>query len=454
MRDDVQWVHYNPTDRTVQVMGPVTAHDIVYSVRRTLDQATASDYGYVDYIILNGEAVNTGESTDLESIGVRAVDDYTVEFTLEQPAGYFPGIAGMWVNRPVPQAVIEQYGDAWTEAGNLWSNGPYLLETWEHENRIVMVKNPYYVNADTVQIGQINWAMVTEDSTAFAMYEAGELDVQNPPLPDMDRIKADPVLSEELTIAPYLCQYYYGFNTTKPPFDNVLVRQAFSYAIDRQRLIDDVLKGEQRPAYSLAPAGIFGSVEGNPDFPGITYNPERAQELLAEAGYPNGEGLPPITLMYNTSEGHQRIAEFVQQNWREVLGVEVTLANQEWAVYLDTLDEDAPQIYRNGWCADYPDQNNWVLEVFHPTKSQNNPKWDPESEAAQEFMRVTEAAAASSDPEEREALYFEAERILCVDESIIAPVYYYSRVVMTKPYVTRTFASLGGEHIDKWTVNR
>lgn len=454
MRDDGQWVHYNPTDRTAEVMGPVTAHDIVYSVRRTLDPATASDYGYVDYIIKNGEAVNTGENTDVESVGVRAVDDYTVEFTLEQPAGYFPGIAGMWINRPVPQTVIEQYGDSWTEAGNLWTNGPYLLETWEHENRIVMVKNPYYYATDTVQIGTVNFVMVTEDSTAFSMYENGELDVQNPPLDDMDRIEADPMLSEELTIAPDLCQYYFGFNNTKAPFDNVLVRQAFSYALDRQRLIDDVLKGEQRPAWSFAPPGIFGSVADREDFPGIVFDPERAQELLTEAGFPNGEGLPPITLMYNTSEGHQKIAEFAQQSWRENLGVEVQLANQEWAVFLDTVDEDAPQIYRMGWCADYPDQNNWVLEVFHPTKSSNDPKWDPESESAQAFMAAVEGAAASADPDEREELYFEAERILNVDEAVVLPVYYYSRVVMTKPFVTRTFAALGGEHIDKWTVNR
>jgi len=156
--------------------------------------------------------------------------------------------------------------------------------------------------------------------------------------------------------------------------------------------------------------------------------------------------------MFNTSEGHQKIAEFAQQSWKENLGVEVKLANQEWAVYLDTLDEDAPQIYRNGWCADYPDANNWLLEVFHPTKSQNNPKWDPQSPSAQAFIEAVEKAAASSDPEERKKLYFEAEKILCVDEAIIIPVYYYTRVVCTKPYVERTYAPLGGEHIDKWKV--
>ena len=454
MREDVEWVHYDPSAKTVEVKGPVTAHDIVYSVKRTIDPETASNYAYVDYIVKNGQAVNTGESTDLDSIGVRALDDYTVEFTLEQPAGYFPGIAGMWVNRPVPQAVIEQYGDSWTEPGNIWTNGPYLLDTWEHENRMVMVKNPYYVSADTVQIETINWVMVVEASTAFAMYENGELDVESPPLDDMDRVKADPVLSQELYIAPRLCQYYFGFNTTKAPFDSVLVRQAFSYALDRQKLIDTVLKGEQRPAVSFAPPGIFGSVADAPDFPGITFDPEKARELLAEAGYPNGEGLPDITFMFNTSEGHQKIAQFAQQSWKENLGVDVQLANQEWAVYLDTVDEDAPQIFRQGWCADYPDQNNWVLEVFHPLKGANDPMWDTESESAKAFMAATERGAAVSDPDERAAAYFEAEQILCADEAIIVPVYYYTRVVCTRPYVQRTYAALGGQHIDMWTIKR
>ena len=232
------------------------------------------------------------------------------------------------------------------------------------------------------------------------------------------------------------------------------MRQAFSYAVDRQKLIDTVLKGEQKPAFTFAPPGIFGSPAEDPDFPGIGFDPAKAKELLAEAGYPNGEGLPDITLMYNTSEAHQKIAQFVQQSWKENLGVEVKLANQEWAVFLDTVKEDAPQIYRMGWCADYPDENNWLLEVFHPLKSANDPKWDPESESAKAFMEATERGAAVADPAERAAAYYEAEKILCTDEAIIIPVYYYTRVVCTKSYVQRTYAALGGEHIDKWTVNR
>lgn len=452
MRNDVFWVRYNPANGKTEKLEKVTAHDVVYGVTRTINPETASDYAYVDYIIKNAYAINTGESTDLASLGVRAVDDFTVEFTLEQAAGYFPGIAGMWVNRAQPKAAIEAFAEKWTEPGNIVTNGSYVLTEWAHESKMTMIKNPYYYGAKSVQIAKINWAMVVEDSTAFAMYENGELDVQPAPLADMDRIKADPTLSAELYIAPNLCTYYYGFNNTKPPFDNALVRQAFSAAIDRQKLIDTVLKGEQKPAQTFACPGIFGSPAEDANFPGIKFDPAKAKQLLADAGFANGEGLPEITLMFNTSEGHQKIAEFVQQSWKDNLGVEVQLANQEWAVYVKTVHDDSPQVYRMGWCADYPDENNWVGEVFHPVKGSNEPKWDPTSASAVKYMELVDKAAGAADPEERAQLYFEAEKILTADEAVIAPIYYYTRVVLTKPYVKRTYAPLGGEHIDKWTI--
>jgi oligopeptide transport system substrate-binding protein len=404
------------------------------------------------YVIKGGEEFNTQTVTDpvsADTVGVKAVDDYTVEFEVVAPAGYFPGIAGMWIARPVPQEVIKEHGDAWTEAGNIWTNGAYCLDTWEHDNKMVMVKNPEHPDAANVQIDQINWFMIVEASTAMAMYENGELDVTGAPLEDMDRIKADPVLSKELYIAPVLCTYYYGFNNSKEPTDNVHVRKALSYAVDRQTLIDAVLKGGQKPAQTFACPGIFGTPAEDPNFAGITFDPEMAKKELELAGYPGGAGLPKLTLMFNTSEGHQKIAQTIQANWKEYLGIDVGLANQEWGVYLKTVNEDAPQVYRMGWCADYPDENNWVLEVFHSTKSANPIKW-----SNAEFDQLVEQAAFETDPAKRKELYTKAEQILCVDEAAIIPIYYYTRVVLTKGYVTRTYAPLGGEHINFWTINR
>jgi len=403
MREDIKW-----TDGK-----PVTAHDIEYAVKRTCDPATASDYAYVLYIIKGAKEVNTGEITDLSHIGVKAIDDYTIQFALNQPAGYFPAIAGMWVNRPVPRWTIEKYGDKWTEPENI-----------------------------------VHCLMIVEDSTAMAMYEDGKLDSVDAPLEDLDRIKADPVLSKELFIAPRLCTYYYGFNNSKPPMDNPLVRKAFSAAIDRQSLIDYVTKGNQLPATTFACPGIFGHVLPSEGV-GIGSDPEAARKYLADAGYPEGKGLPEITLMFNTSEGHRKIAQTIQQMWKENLGVEVNLTNQEWKVYLKTLSEDAPQIFRLGWCADYPDANNWVYEVFHSTDSDNRIQWHNA-----EFDRVVEEAARESDPAKRLELYKRSEQILCEEEAAIAPIYFYTFVRITKPYLTRSYSPLGGEHFRDWKITK
>ncbi len=292
MRKDVYWIHWDPKTQKAEKKRPVVAGDIVYAVKRVANPETASDYAYVDYIIKGAEAVNTGESTDLNSIGVRAVDDYTVEFTLTQPAGYFPAIAGMWTNTAVPHEVIEQYGDKWTEPGNIWTCGPTVLDVWEHESKVVFKKSANFFNAKNVFIETYNIALVNDDATAMAMYENGELDVQAPPLSDMDRIKADATLSKELYIGPGTCTYYYGFNTSKPPLDNVKVRQALSHGIDRQKLIDTVLKGGQRPAKSFACPGVFGNVADDPNFKASSLTRPRARHCSPRLAIPMARACP------------------------------------------------------------------------------------------------------------------------------------------------------------------
>jgi oligopeptide transport system substrate-binding protein len=437
MRDDAVW-----TDGT-----PVNAQQVEYSVKRTLDPATGSSYAYVLWIIEGAQAYNNEEGGTVEGVGVKALDDYTVQFTLTQPAGYFPSIAGMWVARPLPIDTVEEYGDAWTEAENIVTNGPYELAEWVHEDHLVLVKSDTYYDADKVNIEKVYCYMIEESSTAMTMYEAGELDSTSPPLEDMDRVKADPVLSEELTIAPDLCTYYYGFNNEKPPFDNPLVRKAFASAIDRQSLIDYVLKGEQKPAQTFTCPGIFGHVDGVSEGIGYPYDPEMAKAYLAAAGYPNGEGFPEVTLMFNTSEGHAKIAQFVGQSFMDTLNVKVNIVNQEWKVYLQTCREDAPQIYRMGWCADYPDANNWVNEVFHSSSGSNYANYNNPV-----FDMLVEEAARASDPALREKLYKAAEMVFCDVDAGIAPIYFYTIVNLTKPYVVRTFAPLGGEHWEQWDI--
>jgi oligopeptide transport system substrate-binding protein len=464
MRDDVAWVNYNPvTGETTQEVDAdgnprfVNAHDVVYGVKRTVDPATASDYSYVLYIIKNAVEINGGEEGfTLDDLGVTAVDDYTVQFTLRQPAGYFPAIAGMWIAYAQPQWTIEEWGDQWTEAGLIVTNGPYCMESWIHGGELNLVKNPLWVDADGVQIERIEGVMITEASTSFAMYENNELDTTGVPLPEMDRVKADPVLSADFYSAPDLCTYYYGFTNTKPPFDDVRVRTAFSKAIDRQSLIDNVLKGGQTPASTFAPIGIFGAPE--PGTLGLGYDPEGAvaslQDYLDEKGMTiddfNAMG---VVLMHNTSEGHANIAAAIQQMWADTLGVEVTVENQEWAVYLDTLQpdtplEDMPHVWRMGWCADYPDENNWVHEVFNADEGANRLR-----RTRGEFDDLTEEAGRAQDPDERAAMYAQAEDILARVEAAYAPIYHYTIVNVTHQWLTRNFPPLGGNDFYNWAID-
>jgi len=438
LRDDVIWTK---TGRKV------TAHDVVYSVKRTLDPATGSSYAYVLWIIDGAQAFNNDEGGTADGVGVKAIGDYTVEFTLNQPAGYFPSIAGMWICRPLPRFIVEEYGDDWTKPENISTNGAYELGIWVHESHLVLYKSATFYNVPEVNIDQVYCYMIEEASTAMLMYEAGVLDSTAPPLEDMDRVKVDPVLSAELTMAPDLCTYYYGFNNEKYPFDDPLVRKAFASAIDRQSLIDFVLKGGQSPAQTFTCPGIFGHIDGVAEGLGYPYDPEAAQGYLADAGFPNGEGFPDVTLMHNTSEGHSKIAQFIQQSFQDTLNVTVNVVNQEWKVYLATCREDAPQIYRMGWCADYPDANNWVNEVFHSASGSNYANY-----YNADYDALVEQAARETDPAIRLDLYRQAETLFCDVDAGIAPIYYYTIVNLTKPYVVRTFAPLGGEHWDMWDI--
>jgi len=484
LRNDVKWVRYNPaTDQVEEVKDKdgnprmVNANDVVYGVKRTLNPNTASDYAYVLYIIKGAEAFNTADPTKLsaeefkaleDAVGVRAVDDYTVEYTLEHAAGYFPAIAGMWVARPMPQWNIEEYGDRWTEAGLMVTNGPYALKEWAHGARLTLVKNPLWYGwaekgAGNIEV--IQGPVIMEASTGMAMYEAGELDYLGdpgwgPPLPDIDRIKADPVLNKEFKINPFLCTYYYGFVNTKPPFkDNPLLRKAFAAAIDRKSLIDNVLKGEQKPAHTFVCPGIFGNAADDmtiaPYLLDYTEGLKKAKEWIAQAGYPEGEGLD-LVLMHNVSEAHARIAQAIQAMWAAAFPkAKITIETQEWKVYLKTLlptspDEEKPDIYRIGWCADYPDANNWLNEVFNPKSSQNYAKYDNPK-----FTELIEKAAVEQDPEVRKKLYNEAERIFIDEDMGIAPIYYYTRLTMDKPYMTNRPLQPGGggDPVWLWTMD-
>jgi oligopeptide transport system substrate-binding protein len=475
--EGIPWVHYNAETGAVEEVTDadgnvryVTANDFAYGALRTLDPNTGGDYAYVlAYAVAGGEAYNGAdpEADDMEAlkaaVGIEVVDEYTLKITTPYKAAFMANILGMWMAAAQPSWLIEEVGDFWTEPENIQSYGPYALKEWYHDDSLTIIKNPLWAGTDAIPapvIDEIYGVMLTDASAAFANYEAGTLDVVAAPLSEMDRIKADPVLSEELNIAPDFCTYYYGFNVTKEPMDNVHMRRAFAYAVDRQGLIDNVTKGGQEPAQWFSRPGLVASptMETNPDL-GIGYDPDMAQEELALAledmGLESVDELPPITLMHNESEGHARIAEAIQQMWAEELGIDVQIATQEWKVYLDSLKEDPPHIYRMGWCQDYPDAHNFVYDVWGDGGSGTlRSRWNNTELGypKEEFQSIIEEAMVLDDQEARRELYAQAEQILNYEDPAMISIYWYTSVAMTKPYVERTYSLYGSEAFEKWDL--
>ena len=476
---DIPWVKYDEVaGEVVQVLDDegnprtVKAADFEYGFLRTLNAETASPYAYVLNFVLAGGAEYNAAATDAErealreAVGVKVIDDYTIQISFKSPAAFNASIAGMWMGYAQPSWLIEAVGDRWFEPGIIQSYGPYALKEWIHDYSATMIANPFWAGTESMPVPKVKEVTFRflDAPESFAEYEAGNQDTSAVDLDNLDRVKADPVLSKELVVAPNFCSYYYGFNTTKAPVDDVRVRRALSMAVDRQSLVDNVLKGGQVPSQWIENPGLNGAptLETHPDA-GIKYDPVAATALLAE--YLTEKGVTAasldITVMFNTSAGHQKIAEALQLMWKDTLGIEVKLANQEWAVHLDNIDgPDAPQIFRTGWCLDYPDANNFTKDVLALGGNSNK------TEAAnplvpyggiQWFNQAYEdqivAAGKELDPAVRQGLYAAASQISMVEDAVVIPIYWYSRNTVTKPYVTRTFSTGGHEHFEKWDVD-
>lgn len=468
LRDDVPWVKYNnATGQVEQVLDDegnpriVNANDFIYGIKRTQTPELAAVYAYVNWIVKNAQAINGGADDadqnplygQVDELGVRAVDDFTVEFTLNEPASFFPAIASMWMNWALPQWLIEEKGDRWVEAGIIQTFGPYALKDWTHDVSVTLIANPFWPGTDYVPQPSIKYihSNFLDQSAQFANYEAGLVDVSDVPLTELDRIRADAVLSQELDTPGILCTYYYGFNVEKPPFDDVNVRKAFSWAVDRTLLVENVTKGGQIPARWFARPGLAGAADpAVDDFgPPITADVEKAKEFLAASKYPTVSDLGEITFLTNQVESHIKIAEAIQQMWQESLGVKVNIVTQEWKVFLKTRHDDPPQIARNGWCQDYPDADNFLRTVFRSDSPNNDTRW-----ANPEFDKLVDEAARETDPATRKELYLQADKLLVEEDAAIAPLYWYTRVEVTKPTVNRTNGAGGQEAFEKWSLNK
>ncbi len=410
------------------------------------------------------EAEEVAAPRDETKVGVKVIDPQTLELTFLKPGLFNASVAGMWMGYAQPSWAIEELGDRWFEPGNIETYGPFTLKDWIHDYSATIIKNPFWAGTEyspAPALDEVEFRFL-DDIPALAEYEAGNLDVAAVPSEDMDRVKADPTLSAEYVQSGVFCSYYYGFNTQKPPMDDVRVRKAFSLAIDRAGLIDNVLKGAQTPARWVANPGLAGAptMETHPEA-GIGYDPEEAkaelQAYLDETGQTAAD--LDITLLHNESTGHALIAETIQAMWKDTLGVEVKIAAQEWKVYLELIDgPDAPQIFRLGWCLDYPDANNFTHELFalcgNSNACQEGEVYGGIQWFNQEYEDLMDQAAEETDNAVRQDLYAEAADLIYGTEAAVAPIYWYGRQTLTKPYVARTFSLSGHEYFDKWDTTK
>ncbi|MCP4111176.1 MAG: mechanosensitive ion channel [Desulfobacteraceae bacterium] len=441
MREDVTWTSGDP----------VTAHDVVWAIRRNIRPAMNTPYASSMYILKNAQAINSGKIRDVSEIGVSAADDFTVEFTLEHSAAYFPAMAGLWVFRPLPAHTVEKYGDRWTEPQHIQTNGSYMLSNWKKGNVMILKKNPDYYDAENVLIPEVRYNVVPESSAGLLMYENNELDIIGGiylriPLSEIPRIKSNPVLRGEYVNEPLFCTYAYGFNTRRPPVDNILVRKAICAAIDRQTLIDAIGEGNEEPAATFTRPPVFGAVSPIEDV-GIKFNPDQAKKWLDQAGYPDAEGFPEITLMYNMSDTNAKISQAVQALLKHYLNINVRIQGLEFGAFIDSVtSSDSPHIFKMSWCADYPDANNFFNEFLHPHNSPNWIGWDNP-----EFAELMVSAQGEADQGKRKAFYKRAEQILTEDECAIIPVYFETAQYLVKSRLKRWYhMAMGGQHIRNW----
>jgi len=477
---NVPWVRWNgtavekvqscPDESGATKDRVVTAGDFEYGIKRALTPAMASPYAYVLAFAIQGASDFNNGKAEADAVAVKAIDDLTLEVTFVADAAYNINIIGLWTGHATPKWLIEgddcttARGDRWGEPGFFQGFGPFTLKEWVHDSFISLVKNPFWPGTADITIpklDEIQFVML-DPVAQLAEYEAGNLDVAIVPGAETPRVKADPVLGKEYYSAPSLCTYYYGFNTKAKFVDDVRVRQALSMAVDRQSLIDNVTKAGQQPAQWFSRPGLVAAptMDDYPDL-GIKYDPVAAKALidayLAEKGITAAD--VDITLMFNTSSGHQQIAEAIQQMWKTNLGLDIKVTNQEWAVYLATIKDPVatPQIWRLGWCLDYPDANNFMREVFIHGGS-SNPKeggginWGADDPNYADWEKLVLDAAKERDPLKRIALYAQAEEIFVDTEAAIIPIYWYTSSSVTKPYVIRTYAVTGHQDYVDWDL--
>ena len=418
----------------------VTARDFANSIRRVLTPSLAADYATMLYLLVNAEAYHKGSIADFSQVGVQVPDPRTLRLTLNHPASYFISLLSHPAWFPIHLPTLEKWGSPyqrgskWSQAGNLVGNGPFKLKEWRRGEIILVEKSPSYWDASNVRLKAIHFHPAVDVDGEERAFRAKQLHVTEAlPLSKVDSYKHNQ--PEVLQIGALLDTYFYRLNITRPGLSNLKVRQALSAAIDRSTLVEKIVRGGQQPAHSLTPPGINAYVP--PDL--IKSNFAEARRLLAEAGYPGGQGLPQLEIMINSSGNHRVIAEAVQEMWRRELGVDVRINNMEQATLLANRRTLDYQILRSDWVGDYLDPKTF-LDVFRSDSSNNHTGWKNSNYDALLFE-----ADRTADPAARNLLMSRAESILLADAPII-PVYYYTSVRLVHPSVQGWHTTLLDHH--------
>jgi len=417
---------------------PLTARDFVYSWTRILDPKTASRYANMLYYIVNGQDFNEGRLKDAGQLGVKALDDSTLQVKLRQPVPYFLSLTSHDTYDPVPAHIISRFGNQWTDPSHIASNGPFMLVEHRTNAKFELVRNPRYWDAANVWLERVTAYSVDDNHTSANLYEAGVVDW----VPDYVPTDYIPYMRgrfKDLIVQPYLGNYYYSFNVTRPPLNNPLVRRALAMALDRRAITDDLLRGGQIPTSHFVPFG-FANYHSPP---GPEYNPQEAARLLAQAGYPNGEGFPHLDILFNTLAEHKKIAETVQQMWSKNLNIQVSLRNEEWASFLKSRQSRNYDVARDAWIGDYPDPSTFS-DLMESTNGNNDPGWKNPA-----YDRLLAEARQQADEARRMEILQKAEAILLQDLPV-APIYTYAVNALLKPYVRGIY----GNVLDRHALNR
>ncbi len=407
----------------------VTAQDFVYGWQRAVNPATSSKYSW--YVaaagILNAQAIIDGKQ-EPKTLGVKAIDDYTLEVTLESPKVFLPVIMTRPTLYPAPRHVIEKYGDKWTQPGNMVSNGAYQLKDWVVNERIVLTRNPHYWDNANTSIDNVVFLPLKSQTAALKRYMADEIDMTfQIPVDHFKRLREE--RPNEVKVSPLLTFFYYGINSKRPPFNDVRVRKALNYAIDRDKIVNAVLGQGELPVYGMIPDAVQSYSVELPEWAKWTQDKrnQKAQSLLKEAGFDKQHSLK-FSLLYNTNEISKKLAIATASMWEKVLGCEVTFVNQEFKTYLESRRLGLFDVAREAWAADY-NEGISMLDILR-----SNTPFNDSGYTNPEFDALLNTISQTQDDKKRLDLYHQAERLVDQDTPII-PVYQWVSSRLVKPYV-------------------